>query len=128
MFHLLPAGRQDVVKDKSKTAFVRNVPFRHAPAAAQLACLPACPFLCPCFLPACLPARLPACLLSTCLSCAADCRATEDDLVEFFSQCGTVVDLVRRTNKEGGWPHLACRRHCCHRSRQHFGTVWLSQQ
>lgn len=48
-------GRQDVVKDKSKTAFVRNVPF----------------------------------------------RATEDDLVEFFSQCGTVVDLVRRTNKEG---------------------------
>lgn len=29
------------------------------------------------------------------------CSATEDDLVEFFSQCGTVVDLVRRANKEG---------------------------
>ncbi|KAL4423189.1 hypothetical protein ABPG77_000322 [Micractinium sp. CCAP 211/92] len=48
-------GRKDIVKDKAKTAFVRNVPF----------------------------------------------RATEDDIVEFFSQCGTVVDVVRRTNQEG---------------------------
>ena len=29
------------------------------------------------------------------------CRATEDDIVEFFSQCGQVVDVVRRTNAEG---------------------------
>lgn len=48
-------GRADVVKDKSKTAFVRNVPF----------------------------------------------RATEDDLLAFFSNAGTVVDIVRRANQEG---------------------------
>lgn len=34
------------------------------------------------------------------------CRATEDDIVDFFSQCGTVVDVVRRTNQEGE-PRLA---------------------
>lgn len=48
-------GRKDIEKDKSKTAFARNVPF----------------------------------------------RATEDDIVDFFSQCGTVVDVVRRNNAEG---------------------------
>jgi len=48
-------GRADIEKDRSKTAFVRNVPF----------------------------------------------RATEDDLVAFFSQAGTVVDVVRKGNQEG---------------------------
>lgn len=48
-------GRADVVKDKTKTVFVRNVPF----------------------------------------------RATEEDIVAFFSQAGTVVDVVRRANQEG---------------------------
>jgi diadenosine tetraphosphate (Ap4A) HIT family hydrolase len=48
-------GRADVTKDKTKTAFVRNVPF----------------------------------------------RATEDDILSFFSQAGAVVDVVRRTNQEG---------------------------
>ena len=28
-------------------------------------------------------------------------RATEEDIVTFFSQCGTVVDVVRRTNQQG---------------------------
>lgn len=48
-------GRKDVVKDRSKTIFVRNVPF----------------------------------------------RANEEDLVAFFSQAGQVVDVVRRTTREG---------------------------
>ena len=48
-------GRADVAKDRSKSIFVRNVPF----------------------------------------------AATEEELIAFFSQAGTVVDLVRRTNKEG---------------------------
>jgi hypothetical protein len=39
--------------------------------------------------------------MSPVLPLPAVCSATEDDLVEFFSQCGTVVDLVRRANKEG---------------------------
>lgn len=49
-------GRQDIVKDKNKTAFVRNVPF----------------------------------------------AATEDEIREFFTKAaGPIVDIVRRTNKEG---------------------------
>ncbi|KAH7619036.1 hypothetical protein Ndes2526B_g05985 [Nannochloris sp. 'desiccata'] len=48
-------GRADVTKDKAKTAFVRNVPF----------------------------------------------RATEDDILSFFSQAGAVVDIVRKGNQEG---------------------------
>lgn len=48
-------GKKDVMKDRSKTIFVRNVPF----------------------------------------------RATEEDLISFFSQAGPVVDVVRRTNREG---------------------------
>lgn len=48
-------GRSDVQKDRSKTAFVRNVPF----------------------------------------------RASEDDIVAFFSQSGKVVDVIRKANAEG---------------------------
>jgi diadenosine tetraphosphate (Ap4A) HIT family hydrolase len=48
-------GRADVERDRAKTVFVRNVPF----------------------------------------------RASEDELVTFFSRAGPVVDLVRRTNTEG---------------------------
>lgn len=48
-------GRADVQKDKAKTAFVRNVPF----------------------------------------------RASEEDIIAFFSQAGTVEDVVRRANAEG---------------------------
>ncbi len=48
-------GRADVTKDKTKTVFVRNVPF----------------------------------------------RATEDDIISFFAQAGSVVDIVRRANQEG---------------------------
>ena len=48
-------GRQDVVKDRSKTIFVRNVPF----------------------------------------------SATEEELVNYFSSCGTIVDIVRKANQDG---------------------------
>lgn len=48
-------GRADVARDRAKTVFARNVPF----------------------------------------------RATEEDLVAFFSQAGAVVDVVRRANAEG---------------------------
>lgn len=48
-------GRKDVERDRSKTIFVRNVPF----------------------------------------------RATEEDLLAFFSRCGPVVDVVRRTHGQG---------------------------
>jgi hypothetical protein len=133
------AGRKDVVKDKTKTAFVRNVPFRCAlpcPALSQAQTAlntAACLLACDCYL------RRPRCPLHRTptthnrLACSAPpthppthpprppthhhpCpppppkkkhsktslrRASEDDLVDFFSQCGTVVDLVRRANKEG---------------------------
>ncbi|PSC76403.1 Zinc finger CCCH domain-containing 64 [Micractinium conductrix] len=55
-------GRKDIVKDKSKTAFVSNVAF----------------------------------------------RATEDDIVDYFSQCGTVVDVVRRTHAQTGRLNAFC--------------------
>lgn len=48
-------GRTDITKDKTKTAFVRNVSF----------------------------------------------QATEDDILSFFSQAGTVMDIVRRADQQG---------------------------
>ena len=48
-------GRADIEKDRSRTAFVRNVPF----------------------------------------------RASEEEIVNFFSQAGTVEDVVRKTTAEG---------------------------
>lgn len=50
-------GRPDIVRDRRRTIFVRNVPF----------------------------------------------AATENTLVEFFSQAGKVEDVVRKTNDQGRW-------------------------
>ena len=115
----LSTGRQDIVKDKSKTAFVRNVPYRCAlstsPAQRHGQAVEACLKMpltklysllfsrtCPCT--SCLTsgdAPAPSC-------CAAHRSATEDDIVEFFSQAGHVVDVVRRLNQEGAWPPGRC--------------------
>jgi hypothetical protein len=99
------AGRKDIAKDKKKTTFVRNVPFRCGTAGGNVSAhlkltLVFLSHVHPCH-------HVSRWLWGTAAvgkfsSVAASCRATEDDIVEFFGQCGTVVDVVRRLNKEGG--------------------------